>query len=125
MELTQMVLARAAEQLRQEQETFNQAKQHERQWFLLRLAMGYSAIALLTAVMGVASYILFDAAAFSVAVVSSAGAALFVDILGLFIGVWKIALNPNFNARLAPITQVALQPDGQRTLAKFGTGEHR
>ena len=41
---------------------------------------------------------------FPVGVVTTAGAALFVDVLGLLIAVWKIALNPDFHAKLSPIT---------------------
>lgn len=113
--LTPVVVARATEQLRQERETFDQAKQHEGRWFVLRLVMGYSAVLLLGAIMAVASYVLFNSASFPASVVTAAGAALFVDVLGLLIAVWKIALNPNFYARLAPVTQIALpdiEPEG-------------
>jgi hypothetical protein len=112
-DLTPVVLARATEQLRQERETFDQAKQHEGRWFVLRLVMGYAAVLLLAAIMVVASYILFNALLFPTAVVTAAGAALFVDVLGLLIAVWKIALNPNFYARLGPVTQVAIPQSRQ------------
>lgn len=111
--LTPVVVARATEQLRQERETFDQAKQHEGRWFVLRLVMGYSAVLLLGAIMAVASYVLFNSASFPASVVTASGAALFVDVLGLLIAVWKIALNPNFYARLAPVTRIAL-PDIER-----------
>lgn len=113
--LTPVVVARATEQLRQERETFDQAKQHEGRWFVLRLVMGYSAVLLLGAIMVIASYVLFNSSVFPASVVTAAGAALFVDVLGLLIVVWKIALNPNFYARLAPVTQIALpdiEPEG-------------
>ncbi len=108
--LSPVAIERATEQLRQERETFNQAKDHEGRWFILRLVMGYSAVVLLGAVMVVASYILFNATAFPAAVVTTAGAALFVDVLGLLIAVWKIALNPDFHAKLAPVTREELPP---------------
>jgi hypothetical protein len=109
-QLTPVVLARATEQLRQERVTFDQATQHEGRWFILRLVMGYAAVILLAAIMVVASYILFNGSQFPMTVVTAAGGALFVDVLGLLIAVWKIALNPNFYARLGPVTQVNL-PD--------------
>lgn len=115
-EVTPVVLARATEQLRQERETFDQAKQHEGRWFILRLVMGYASVMLLAAIMMVASYILFNASAFPGGVVTAAGGALFVDVLGLLVAVWKIALNPNFYARLGPVTQVTLpetQPENE------------
>jgi hypothetical protein len=108
--LSPVAIERATEQLRQERETFNQAKNHEGRWFILRLVMGYSAVVLLGAVMVVASYILFNAAAFPAGVVTAAGAALFVDVLGLLIAVWKIALNPDFHAKLTPVTREELPP---------------
>src|SRR6267378_513939 len=104
--ITPVMVARATEQLRQERETFDQAKTHEARWFVLRLVMGYSAVVLLAGIMVVASYALFNAARFPGAVVTAAGAALFVDVLGLLAAVWKIALNPNFYARLAPVTRL-------------------
>ncbi len=106
--LSPVAIERATEQLRQERETFNQAKHHEGRWFILRLVMGYSAVVLLAAVMVVASYILFSAAAFPAGVVTAAGAALFVDVLGLLVAVWKIALNPDFHAKLTPVTREEL-----------------
>ena len=105
-QITPVVVARVTEQLRQERATFDQTKQHEGRWFVLRLVMGYVAVTLLVAVMMVASFVLFYASEFPDVVVTTAGAALFVDVLGLLIAVWKIALNPNFYARLGPVTQV-------------------
>lgn len=107
-QINPIVIARATEQLRQERETFDQAKVHEARWFLLRLVMGYAAVILLAAIMVVASYILFNASAFSAPVITAAGSALFVDVLGLFGSVWKIALNPDFSARLGPVTKINL-----------------
>ncbi|MBM4325743.1 MAG: hypothetical protein FJ118_01155 [Deltaproteobacteria bacterium] len=113
--LTPVVLARATEQLRQERETFDQAKKHEGRWFVLRLVMGYAAVILLAGIMVVASYVLFNGSAFPAAVVTAAGAALFVDVLGLLTAVWKIALNPNFYARLGPVTRVTLSEPQHET----------
>jgi hypothetical protein len=70
--------------------------------------MGYSSIILLLSIMIIASYILINNATYSATVVTAAGGALFVDVLGLLIGVWKIALNPNFLAKLSPVTKAEL-----------------
>jgi hypothetical protein len=107
-EITPIVLERAIEKLRQERETFNQQRTQEERWFLLRLVMGYSAVVLLIGIMAVASYILLRNDKFPASVIAAAGAALFVDVLGLLVGVWKIALNPTFLAKLAPVTSVHL-----------------
>jgi hypothetical protein len=56
--------------------------------------------------MVLSAYVMLKAKEFPAAVVTSAGAALFVDVLGLLISVWKIALNPGFATKLTPVTQV-------------------
>jgi hypothetical protein len=101
-------IERAAEQLRQEREIFEQRKQHESRWFCLRLVMGYLSVVLLIAVMLIASYILFNNPSFPPSVVAAAGAALFADVLGMLVGVWKIALNPNFMTQVTPVTSITL-----------------
>lgn len=103
-----VMIERADEQLRQERETFDQRKWQESQWFKLRLFMGYSSVVLLTAIMFVSSYILLNASEFSDYVVAAAGSALFIDVLGLLIGVWKIVLNPAFITKLEPVTITSL-----------------
>jgi hypothetical protein len=124
--VVQVQKQRAAERLRQEREIFEQRKQHQAHWFYLRLVMGYSAVVLLMPVMIVASYILLHHTDFPLAVVNSAGAALFLDILGMLIGVWKIALNPDSAARLHPVTGLlgaqipdTKPPDGPREPANM------
>lgn len=109
METTPVLIARAAERLRQERETFDQHQRHDEWWFRLRLVMGFSAVVLLFFIMVVSTYILVNAASFASSVVTAAGAGLFVDALGLLIGVWKITLNPSFLTRLAPITDVNME----------------
>jgi hypothetical protein len=118
-QITPVILARAEEQLRQERFTFDQAKRHEGLWFVLRLVMGYAAVLLL------ASYILFNVSQFPPAVVTAAGAAIFVDVLGLLIAVWKIALNPNFYARLSPVTLVDLPVAPMSVAETLGGGRKR
>jgi len=109
-ELNPVIVERASEQLRQERETFDQAKTHDQWWFILRLVMGFSSVVLLVAVMVVSVYILFNSIDFPVQVVTAAGAALFVDVLGMLLGVWKIALNPRSVSKLQPTTQSSI-PD--------------
>lgn len=110
VELTPVIVERASEQLRQERETFDQEKSHDHLWFILRLVMGFTSVILLMVVIVVSVYILFNSSDFPVSVVTSAGAALFLDVLGMLIGVWKVALNPNSASRLQPTTQSSI-PD--------------
>jgi hypothetical protein len=124
-QITPVILARAEEQLRQERFTFDQAKRHEGLWFVLRLVMGYAAVLLLASILVVASYILFNVSQFPPAVVTAAGAAIFVDVLGLLIAVWKIALNPNFYARLSPVTLVDLPVAPMSVAETLGGGRKR
>lgn len=109
-DVTPILIERAAEQLRQEREIFEQRKLQESRWFYLRLVMGYSSVILLTSVAAVSSYILMNSGSFSTTVVASAGAALFVDISGLLIAVWKIVLNPSSITELNPVTDIKM-PD--------------
>jgi len=95
----------AAEALRQQNVTFEQRKKHDRQWFLLRLAMGYSAMVILIGIAIISAIILVNFNKYPDKIVSWAGPALFVDILGLGLTIWKIVLNPNFSTRLEPVTK--------------------
>ncbi|HDZ1111612.1 hypothetical protein [Klebsiella pneumoniae] len=112
-ELNPVIVERASEQLRQERETFDQEKSHDHLWFMLRLVMGFTSVILLIVVMVVSVYILFNSASFPKSVVAYAGAALFVDVLGMLIGVWKVALNPKSTSKLQPTTQSSI-PDVMR-----------
>jgi hypothetical protein len=97
---------RVKELLRQERETFNQHRAHENRWFVLRLVMGYSSVALFIAIMWVSSYILLHSVSFSEKIVTAAAVALFTDALGLIVSVWKVVLNPGFVTKLGPVTQL-------------------
>lgn len=101
--LTPIEFERAAERVRQERETFDQRKRHDNLWFILKLIMGFFSIILLAAVLIISTYILFNHTRFPISVVTSAGVALFADILGLIISVWKIVLNPQTVTRLEPV----------------------
>lgn len=94
--------ALASEAIRQKRATFNQLKEQDRQWFRLRLVMGYCAILLLLAVFVVAAYVVLRADRFSATIAASATAALFVDIFGLIVLVWKVALPRSSVPRLSP-----------------------
>ena len=107
-DVTPILLERAVEQLRQEREIFQQRKLQEARWFSLRLVMGYASVILLVGIMAVASYILVNSNLFPASVVVSAGGALFADVLGLLIAVWKIVLNPSSITKLTPATEIPL-----------------
>jgi hypothetical protein len=114
--------ARAAEQLRQEQETFNQQKAHENRWFTLRLVMGYTSVALLAVILFVSSYILFHQSQFSTAIQTAAGGALFVDAVGLVVSVWKGVLQPSSGTKLAPVTKAKGRLTGTTTTGQLTAG---
>jgi thiosulfate reductase cytochrome b subunit len=95
-------LTKAAERLRQQQETFNQKKKHDSRWFWLKLIMGYSAVLLLLAILIISCIIIFNNKDFPDKIVNWAAPALFVDILGLIFTVWKVVLNPNVSTKLEP-----------------------
>jgi len=95
------------ERLRQERETFDQHKTHENQWFILRLVMGSVAMILVPTIIGICVFVFLNHAVLPTAIVASASGALFVDVVGLVIAVWKIVLSPGFITKLAPVTQSA------------------
>jgi len=129
-EVTTIRIERAMEQLRQEREVFNQRKSQESRWFILRLTMGYTSIVLLFAVIVISALVLFYSQIFPDFTVKAAGAALFVDVLGLLIGVWKIVLKPDFLTKLKAETQeelaeVAVQhqpPQQEQTSHQYDEG---
>jgi hypothetical protein len=105
-DISSLVVQRASERLRQERETFEQRKKHENQWFVLRLVMGFSSIVLLAAVIIICSVILLGTKQYSDNIVNAAGIALFTDVLGLLISVWKIVLNTDSITQLKPVTAI-------------------
>jgi len=107
-DITPIKIERAMEQLRQEREVFDQRKKQEARWFILRLSMGYASIVLLFAVILICSLILFNASKFPEFTVKAAGVALFADVVGLLISVWKVVLKPDFMSKLTPETKEEL-----------------
>jgi uncharacterized membrane protein YqjE len=98
-------ITKAAERLRQQQETFNQRKTHDSKWFLLKLLMGYSAILMLVSILVISCIIIFNYQDYPNSIVNWATPALFVDILGLIFTVWKVVLNPTQTTKLEPVTK--------------------
>src|SRR5450759_4351009 len=107
-DITPIQIERAMEQLRQEREVFDQRKIQEARWFILRLIMGYSSVLLLFAVIIISAIVLFNSQKFPEFTVKAAGAALFADVVGLLVGVWKIVLKPDFITKLTPETKQPL-----------------
>jgi len=107
-DVTPIQIERAMEQLRQEREVFDQRKAQEAKWFMLRLIMGYTSVVLLFAIIVISAVILFNSNKFPEFTLKAAGAALFADVLGLLIGVWKIVLRRDSITKLAPETRQEL-----------------
>lgn len=105
------------EAVRQQTETFEQLKRQDRQWFALRLTMGYSAVVLLLAVLAICGVILFGTRIYPEFVVKAASATLFADVVGLLLAVWKFALTSGLHNRLNPVTFV---PDSKPVLGRTG-----
>jgi hypothetical protein len=99
-------LEQAGERLRQERETFNQSKSQVERWFRLRLAMGWTAVALLPSMLTVSGYVIFNHDRFTTNTVAAASSAIFVDGIGFLIAVWKIVLNPGSTSTLSPVTTI-------------------
>jgi hypothetical protein len=99
-----IAVSNAEERLRQERETFNQRKQQDARWFVIRQAMSWVAIILVPTIAATCGWIIFDHHDFTTATVTIAASALLFDILGLFISIWKIILGSGPQT-LVPITQ--------------------
>jgi len=95
---------RAAEQLRQEREAFDQAKAQARRWFALRLYVGYLGIGLLIAIAVFAAYLLLGSVRHSPQVQVYAAVALLIDMVGLVMSIFKLVLQPGNTIRLEPVT---------------------
>src|ERR1700759_2009643 len=84
-----IAVRRALEQLRQEQETFNQRKQQDSRWFQLRMAMGCLAVLIVPSIVAICVLLLTDPHQ-DPAVKGLAASTLLVDIAGLVGAVWKV-----------------------------------
>ena len=96
--------AKMREALRQEHETFEHLRRQDQQWFLLRLVMGYAAVVILVGVIAIAGRVLLNASEYPQSVVAAAGGSLFVEVVGVILGVWKIVITPSNPERLKPVT---------------------
>jgi hypothetical protein len=66
--------------------------------------MAATTIPLLLGIVGLSAHILLCHKSYSEFVLQAAVGALLVDVLGLIVAVYKIALNPGLNTNLAPVT---------------------
>jgi len=96
---------RAREQLRQERETFEQARAHDGRWFTLRLAMGYVGIGLMVVVAAIGTYVILHPDRYSPTVLAVAAGALLVDMISLAASIFRLVLQQNTAVQLRPITR--------------------
>ena len=99
-----MMDARGSEQLRQERETFDQAKAHDACWFTLRLVIAYSGIGLLFAIASVSGYILLRPDHYAPATITISGSVLLVDMFGVVGSIFKLVLQQGSALPLKPVT---------------------
>lgn len=88
----EIALLQAQERLRQLRETFDQRKRQDARWFVLKLAMGWTSVALLPGIAFACGYVIVNHQHFSPGTETAAAAALFADALGLVISVWRLVL---------------------------------
>ncbi|MNH51787.1 hypothetical protein D3C73_34370 [compost metagenome] len=100
-----MSARRSAEQLRQERETFDQARAHDRLWFTLSLAIGYVAIVLMIGVAAVAAWVVLHPERYEPEVLAVAAATLLVDLVSLVATVFRLVLQPGSARPLQPVTR--------------------
>jgi hypothetical protein len=98
-------IERASEKLRQERETFNQAKHHDNLWFYVKVALISASILIMFGVLWVSSYVVFNPTLFPEISVILATLGLLGDIVVSCSMVWKFAMNPESISKLKPITR--------------------
>lgn len=103
---TTLFLNRSREALRQETETFDQRKNHDERWFTLRERIGNAAIIFLSGLAIFCICIILAWRFFPPVVVTGAVGALFADVIGVVVGIWKTVINPSSITQLEPVTIV-------------------
>jgi hypothetical protein len=99
-----IAIQNAIERTRQETAIFEEQLVQERRWFHLRLTMGYVVVVLLLGIALISGYILVNETAYSGPTRTAAAAALFVDVLGLIVGMFRVVLPPQNATKLTPVT---------------------
>lgn len=97
---------RLEEQLRQERETFDQLKAHDRHWFHLKLAMGWSAAVLLSSIALACIWMVVRHADLSDGAVAGPATGLLAAVVGAVASVWRVVFGRTQDA-LAPVTRVS------------------
>jgi len=103
---------RAAEQLRQERETFELNKRQAKLWFNLRLSLGYCGLVMLAMLAALCGFVILDHKLSSAVVVDWASAGLAGDISALLVTSWKLVLSPSSAMRLTPVTHIERSETG-------------
>ena len=106
-DLNGQTILRLEEQLRQERKVFDQTLTHSERWFTLRLRLGYLAAVLLPSFFLLSSYIVINYDKYPGGVITAASGALFADVLGLILSVWKLVLNPDSLPKAKPLINAA------------------
>lgn len=99
-----MMDERALEQLRQEQETFDQNKWQDKWWYWLRFLMSATAIIMLVVIGLMAIHVLRHASQFPPSIVYLAGSALLVKSIGFVLAIYKMVIPLQSASRLKPVT---------------------
>jgi hypothetical protein len=93
------------EALRQERICFDDTRLHFNRWIILKLIMGYSALAILVCIMSICGFVVFNYSKFNDKIILCCIGVLFTDIVGLMITVYKIVLRENNLQEFKPITK--------------------
>jgi hypothetical protein len=100
----ELSLAQLAERLRQEKETFDQAKSQDERAFRVRLAFAWVAVLILPSVLVAAIVVITFHHDFSDFVIRTAAAALFVDALSTGASLYRIMITGLPKRELKPVT---------------------
>jgi hypothetical protein len=106
----ELSLAQLTERLRQEKETFDQAKSQDERAFRVRLAFAWVAVVILPAVLIAAIMVLTFHRDFNDFVIRFAAAALFVDGLSTGASLYRIMVTGLPKRELKPVTTAPTLP---------------
>jgi len=106
----ELSLAQLAERLRQEKETFDQAKSQDERTFRVRLAFAWVAVLILPSVLVTSIIVLVFHEDFSDFVVRSAAVALFTDALATGASLYRIMITGLPKRELKPVTSAPRLP---------------
>ena len=98
-------MERVSEKLRQERESFNQAKRHDNQWFYIKIGIILVSFSIMVIVLYITSIIVFNPKLYSENTVILGTIGLYRDTIASCSSIWRLGMSPDSVSKLKPITK--------------------